>query len=279
MRDPFTPALESLHSLFQLESTRNGKYTFPEVQRLKESTDNYIKNPSKSNFIKLKKAVRGSMPYIEKWQLNFEPIKNSLDQVAELHGTLPINWPKLLSHSKASPKFQFSALNHVAQEENLLTWLAAKSGKSYVPLDHNELTQLLIEFKDENGFSKKLSHHLRSEPNFLFHLIMQSDANFSKIAQTLLILYLTDEQLAQAIIKHIPKSKQEEPTFEHVHSLVEKLNHVLSCGRSISTLLRNANAKTVLNSSIFFQIYQSDEYAHNEEYSLEPKEYLEKRIF
>lgn len=268
MRDPFVPVLKCLHSLFQLETTRNGKFTFREIQHLKETTDIYYQNPSKYNFIQLKKAIRNSLGHIEKWKLNFEAIKHSLDEIAQLHGMPPINWTKLLAHSPTSPKFQFSALNHVGHE-GLLSWLTAKAGLSRT-LTHAELTQLLVEHKKEPGFSKKLSHHLENNPAFLFDLIMKSEESFNKIVQTLLVLYLTDEQLAAAIIKHHQEPPQEEITFEYVNSVIEKCNQTLSSGRSISTLLRNSNAKAILDKSVLFQIYQSDEYVHQDEYAVKP---------
>jgi hypothetical protein len=265
MRDPLPPVLESLNSLFHLETTRNGRYAYPEVQQLKDSSEEYSLNPSKDNFVALKKALRKSLNYIEKWQLDFTLIKNSLDSEAQFHGMKPINWPKLVSNSKASSTFKFSALNHAANEEELLNWIAVKAGVPYDQINPMKLTQILIDNKHENGFSKKLSEHLRKEPDFLFHLIMKSEKSFVKVASTLLILYLTDEQLAKAIIKHTPDpTYPHEVTHEQVSSQIDRLNQILSYGRSISTLLRNANAKAILDLSSVFQLHQSDEYAHRE---------------
>jgi hypothetical protein len=267
---PFPPIIETLQPLFELEKPRaiDGKYIYTEIQHLKETTDKYHQEPSQNNFLALKKAIRGSMNYIEKWKLNFEHIKNALDNEAEVHGMPPINWPKLLSGSQASPRFQFSALNHAPGDESLLEWIAEKGGKSNDELTYAELAQLLVEHRVEKGFSKKLGQHLRDEPDFLFNLIMKSEKIFAKIAPSPLILYLNDEQLAQAIIKYTPElDKDEGISFEQVDFLIEKFNNHLSHGRSISTILRNANAKAVLDTSAVFQVYQSDEFANREMYS------------
>ena len=269
---PFPPIIESLQPLFELEKPRaiDGKYIYTEIQRLKEITDNYHQDPSQNNFIKLKKAIRGSMNYIEKWKLDFEQIKSSLDIEARAHGMPPIDWPKLLSRSQASPRFQFSALNHAITETDLLEWIAAKGRKSYDELTYTELTQLLINHHKTDGFSKRLSQHLRGNPDFLFNLIMKSEKIFIKLAHTPLILYLTDEQIAQAIIKYIPELENpEDISFAQINGLIERYNDLLSHGRSISTVLRNTNAKAILDTSTVFRIYQSEEYAHGAMYSPE----------
>lgn len=82
---------------------------------------------------------------------------------------------------------------------------------------------------------------------------MKSESDFIKIANTRLILYLTDEQIASAIIKYLPNLLPEHPdTFMQVEQLVDKVNEILSNGRSISTLLRNTEAKSILEHSDFF---------------------------
>ena len=265
MEDPFSALLKSLQSVFHLEAMRNGKYTYPAVQQLKEATEHYNPN-AKNTFISLLRAIREALPNIEKWRVNFDAIRKSMDAMAKLHHMPSIDWNKVLSHPKVSPKFQFSALNHSRAEDDLLVWLTAKTGKPYAKLDHNELTQAMLDNRDRHGFSQKLNMHLKKHPEFLFDLIMNSEKNFIKIAQTRLILYLTDEQLAKAIIQHSPNMihKQKEP-YEQVELLVHKLNDILSNGRSVSTLLRNGTAKPILDNSIFFQIYQSEEYANRHE--------------
>ena len=95
---------------------------------------------------------------------------------------------------------------------------------------------------------------------------MSSERNFAKISHTRLCLYLTDTQLALAILKHSPKFVNDnENPHAQVEVLVHKLNSILSNGRSVGTLLRNSDAKTILENSIFFQIYQSDEYQSRDE--------------
>ncbi|PJD94410.1 MAG: hypothetical protein CK426_06430 [Legionella sp.] len=267
MKDPRFSVLESLDALFHYEPTRNGKYIYPEVQKLKESVEHYTQQPTKSHFMPLVKAIAQALSYINKWDLDFKNITLILDAEAHSYGLPPINWQKLLSHSPGSPSFQFSKLNHAAPSNNLLQWLAKKSP---VPISKIELTQLLLDNKDEGGFSKKLNDHLKKEPNFLFHLIIESEDCFTKIADSLLILYLTDEQLAKAILNHLPSEDEQSPmSFEIVDSIVEKLNKTLSHGRSISTLLRNAHAKAILDSSVVFQTYQSTAYTERSTNALE----------
>lgn len=262
MEDPFSVLLNSLQSVFHFEAMRNGKYTYSPIQQLKEATDHYNLNPNTNNaFINLLYAIKEALPYFEKWRVNFDLVRKSMDAIAKQHHMPSIDWTMVLTHPKVSPKFQFSALNHSKNEVDLIVWLTAKSGKPLAQLDHTELTQALVDHRDRHGFSHKLNHHLEQHPDFLFDLIMKSQKNFIKIAHTRIILFLTDKQLASAIIEHTPNlvHKQKEP-FEQVELLVHKLNDILSNGRSISTLLRNSEAKPILENSIFFQIYQSDEY-------------------
>lgn len=266
MDDPFSILLKSLQSVFHLEAMRNGKYTFPAVQHLKEATEHYDPK-AKNTFIELLRSIREALPYIEKWRINFNVIRKSMDALAKLHHMPTIDWNQMLSHPKVSPRFQFSALNHSHDEHDLTSWLSYKTGKSFAQLDHTELTQTLLDNRDRHGFSQKLSGHLKKDPDFLHNLIMQSERNFIKISQTRLILYLTDEQLAKAIIKHIPVlvHKRKEP-FEQVEQLIHTLNEILSNGRSVSTLLRNAEAKPILEYSKFFQMYLSEEYKNRHQH-------------
>lgn len=267
MKDPFSALQASLRTVFHLETKRNGKYTYNEVQHLKKSIDHYEAESSKTNFITLSKAIKESLPYIKKWRVDFESIKNALDALAQEHGLPKPSW----NNPKISLTFQFSVLNHSARSGSLLVWITAKSGKPYSQLHHSELTQTLVDHRDHLGFSQKLLEHLKKDPEFLFNLIMQSEKNFIKVSHTRLILYLTDEQLAQAIIKHTPAlTQQHKAPDEQVADFIEKLNEILSNGRSVSTLLRNTNAKAILDNSELFQIYQSDEYQNG---SLKATEY------
>jgi hypothetical protein len=262
MEDPFSVLLKSLQSVFHFEAMRNGKYTYSPVQQLKEDTEHYSINPGANNaFINLLHAIKEALPYIEKWRVNFDAVRKSMDAMAKQHHMPSIDWHIILAHPKISQKFQFSALNHSKNEIDLIAWLTAKSGKPFAQLDHTELTQAMIEHRDRHGFSQKLNNYLEAHPDFLFDLIMKSEKNFIKIAHTRIILYLTDKQLATAIIQHTPNlvHKRKEP-FEQVELLIHKLNDILSNGRSVSTLLRNSEAKPILENSIFFQIYQSNEY-------------------
>ncbi|KTD38526.1 hypothetical protein Lmor_0250 [Legionella moravica] len=265
MEDPFSALLKSLQSVFHLEAMRNGKYCYPAVQQLKDATERYNPN-TKNSFIALLRALREALPHIEKWRVNFDAIRQSMDKMAKLHHMPSIDWNKMLSHPKVSPKFQFSALNHSRSEDNLLVWLTKKTGTPHTKMDHSELTQAMLDNQDRHGFSQKLNAHLEKQPDFLFNLIMQSEKNFIKISHSRLSLHLTDIQLAKAIIQHTPNMIQiQKDPFEQVELLIHKLNDILSNGRSVSTLLRNGKAKPILDASIFFKIYQSEEYANRHE--------------
>lgn len=264
MEDYFSNLSKSLQSLFHLESMRNGKYTYPAVQQLKDAIENYHPK-AKNTFVQLLRALKEALPYIEKWRINFDSIRKSMDQLAKIHQMPTINWNLVLAHPKVSSRFQFSALNHARREVDLRSWLTSKTDKSYFQLQPSEITHALLENINRPGFSQKLSTHLKKYPDFLFRLIMDSEENFTKICKSRLILYLTDKQIAQAIIQHIPTFiNQEAKPFEQVTQLVHTLNEILSNGRSVSTLLRNAQATPVLLNSIFFQLYQSERYQNHQ---------------
>lgn len=250
MRDPFDGLKDALQPVFHLESTRNGKYIYPEIQQLKHALEHFQPD-NKRNFIELLKTIRAALPYIEKWRIDFNTIKTPLDSMAKMLHLPVINWDTYLSNSNASPKFQFSALNHAHENTEFLPWLAEKSAE-------NGLIEKLLALRDHLGFSQKLSEHLQKDPDFLFRLIIQSETSFTQITSTRLVLHLTDKQLAQAIIQHIPALiKSDADLMIQATQLVERLNKILSNGRSISTLMRNTEAKVILDSSADLKIYMN----------------------
>lgn len=258
MKDPFTALSIALHSLFNLMPMRNGKYVFIEAEKLKKALERYHSN-KKYTFYNLLSALKDNLPHIKKWHIDFEPIHKAMDRLAaEQH--INIVWETLFSQVGLHYTVQFSALNHAQKEPDLIVWLTAKTGHSYTQLKEMDLIQVLIDNKNKQGLSHRLSHLLISEPDFLFDLIMKSEANFVKIAHTRLILFLTDQQIARAIVKHTPTlvDKQQEPG-DQLNHLIDKLNNILSNGCSVSTLLRNADAKPILDNSIFFQRYQENQ--------------------
>lgn len=260
MNDPFAALKDSLQSVFHLEAMRSGKYIYPEIQQLKLSLDNFQPN-NKRGFIELLKGIRAALPriekYVEKGHINFNALKASIDCLAKTLNLPRTNWDNYLSHSNLSPKFQF---NDTRKELGFLPWLAAKSGTTGAHHNADMQISLMLEYRDHFGFSQKLSAHLKKDPGFLFRLIIESDNNFAQIARTRLVLYLTDQQLAEAIIKHIPHFVQNTTnSTAKAAQLVDKLNEILSNGRSVSTLLRNAEAKFILDSSELLQIYQNGE--------------------
>lgn len=259
MADPFSELKSALQSVFHLEQKRNGKYIYSEITQLKRAIENY--NPEHvESFKNLHQAVRAALPHIEKWDIHFDSIKNSLDALVKNHHLPKIDWDQFLSHPKVSQQFQFNVLNRSQQSTELIPWLLAQANNQ-TTLSADKPIEILVATIGVTGFSQKIKEHLHKDPDFLSRLIMESENNFSSIAKTRLVLYLTDEQIANAVIKHSPNliQKHENP-FAQVEQLVEKINGTLSTGRSISTLLRNTEAKNILEKSEVFRIYQSDEY-------------------
>lgn len=260
MKAPFSALIKSLQTVFHLEVMRNGKYIYPAVQQLREAMEHY--NPKANNtFLFLQRAMKEALPYIQKRRINLDTIKVAMDELTIIHQAPPIDWFSATTPRKFSSRFQFNALNHKGTDTDLITWMEHRTGNDFSDLESSELTQNLIEHKNELGFSQRLSAYLKENPDFLFDLIKDSKKNFIKICHSRLILYLTDQQIAESIIEHITHFvfKKSNP-FAQVEQLVHTLNDILSNGRSVSTLLRNAEAKPILSNSIFFQLYQSDSY-------------------
>lgn len=279
MDDPFSALKETLESVFHCVPMRNGKYTYPEIQHLKEACTNY-RIDKKATFIHLVKAIGATLALFEKLRVNFESVKTSIDLMAAEHHMPRVKWDKFLSHAMRSSRFSFATFAVQHQDAELISWLSAQSEKTFAQFTSSEQTLILVAHREHLGFSQKLRTHLEKDPEFLSRLIMKSESNFIKIAHTRLILYLTDEQIADAIIKYLPNLLQEHPNpFVQIEQLVDKVNEILSNGRSISTLLRNAEAKATLDRSEFFRIYQKDVYKNrqqlptftNEEENVKPK--------
>lgn len=262
MDDPFSVLKKNLESIFHLVPMRNGKYAYREIQQLKKAIEDY--QAKKIHFVALVKVLRLAVPRLDKLRIDFETLKKPIDNLAKIHQMPPIDWIKFLSHPKISLRFLFGSLHHDQKNVELIPWLNTIAGEFFKQLSPKEQTTLLIEHVEDLGFSKKLSDHLKKDPEFLLRLILKSKNNFVKIARTRLILYLTDEQLAKSIINYLPNFIEEHPNpLVQVERLIEKLNGILSNGRSVSTLLRNIEAKTLLDSSEFFYIYQIEEYKNH----------------
>ncbi|WP_454780207.1 hypothetical protein [Legionella sp. WA2022007384] len=276
MDDPFSTLIEAVKSVFHLIPMRNGKYTYPEIQQLKDAIERYQPD-EKATFVELVKALGATLHHLEKWRINFGPIKSSIDSLAAQHEMPAINWDRYLDHPKKSQRFQF---NDTQADVEFVPWLDAMYEKIHAQ-NESGLHTKLIAHRDELGFSQRLITHLQKEPEFLAHLIMESKDKFVQISGTRLIFYLTDEQIAEAIIKYLPDMLPEHPDpLVQVEQLVDRLNRILSNGRSISTLLRNSKAKEVLDSSELFQIYQSDEYKNRPEHPsvVESEEYKPRMV-
>ncbi|MCW8444688.1 hypothetical protein OQJ05_11570 [Fluoribacter gormanii] len=275
MDDPFSALIEAIKSVFHLIPMRNGKYTYPEIQRLKEAIEHYQPDEKKT-FVELVKALGATLHHLDKWRINFEPIQSSIDSLAAQHKMPAINWDKYLAHPKISHRFQFM---DAQQDVEFVPWLNSMYEKIYARQESSLHTKL-IAHRDQLGFSQRLISHLQKDPEFLLRLIMESKEKFIQISGTRLIFYLTDEQIAKAIIKYLPDLLQDHPNpLVQVEQLVDRLNGILSNGRSISTLLRNSEAKAILDGSEIFQIYQSEEYKNRQEQpAFEENEQFKPRI-
>ncbi|TAL59527.1 MAG: hypothetical protein EPN84_11015 [Legionella sp.] len=262
-QDPFSALRHSLQPLFHFEAMRNGKYTFAEIQKLKEATDNYQPEDTAS-FIKLLQALKGALPYLEKWKVDFSDIRTNMEILAK-DQNLSINWSIFLRHPKVSHKFQFNAQNKAQSRElELIPWIALKTAKPFAELSQVELIEFLIKNCDTPGFNNRLDQHLKNtDPDFLLRLILDSVSTFSQICKSNLSLQLKDEQIAKAIIYHAETwIKPHINPLIQVEQFVNTLNEHLGTGRSVGGLLRNKEAKAILDKSKYFQIYQSEEYAN-----------------
>lgn len=245
---PFIAFKKAVESIFHMAPSR----TFPECQELQEAIQHY--QPEKPHsFIKLVAALGATLPYFEKWRINFEPIRDSIDFLAKQHNMAAVDWDYYLAQPKNTPRLQINTPDQ--QSMNFIPWLNSLSKSNKTFFRQNLLDQL-IAHRDRPGFSQKLNAHLNEHPEFLMKLIMKSKENFIKISKTRLILFLTDEQIAKAIIKYLPEFQDQQGPLNQVKRIVDKLNEILTKGRSISTLLRNSDAKKILVESKYFQVYQ-----------------------
>ncbi|STY28375.1 Uncharacterised protein [Legionella wadsworthii] len=243
MDDPFSALKKALEPVCSLMPQR----TYTEIRQLKEAADNY-RPDEKSSFIELVKTLGETLRYFENRGIHvepiFEPLKNLIDELAQQHDMAAVDWGIFLSKPKNSSRFQFQQPQH---DGEFVPWLDAMS-QQIPDQEDSSLHSKLIAHKERLGFTQRLISHLKKDPEFLSRLIMESKDNFTQISRTRLILYLTDVQLAQAIIKYLPHFLQENLN----------LNEILSNGRSISTILRNSDAKTILDNSESFQLYQNE---------------------
>lgn len=255
MKDPFVSLQEALKPLFSLEVYRNEKYVFPAVHALYEAIEQF--NPQKKKtFFNLLRALTEAQPYLVKWRIDLKEVIKCMDSLAYTQSLPTINWKIVFATYPYVHFFQFS-VHHRPQAKDkldLLSWLSKNIGKPYNELNHFAQAQVLLEHRSQPGFSSKLTAQLKKDPDFLFELILSSERNFMKIVDSRLCLYLTDEQIAKAIKKHAHKWINPHIGREaQIEQLTHKVNSVLSHGRSMNTLLRNAKAKVIIESSTVYQ--------------------------
>lgn len=240
MPDPLTVLKDALKPIFILKQITGRTVVHSEIIALQKALDEFQPN-KKNSFLKLRNAVGNALPFIEKWHVDFNSVRSALEAMNQDHGLDPIKWDVYLSRANTSPTFQFSA------DEGLLSWME-------VHAEPNVVTTLerLVNLRETSGFSQKLNAHLKQDPDFLVDLIMESGENLTQIARTRLILFITDKQLAEAIIEHIPSFIQNdiEPNAQAAQ-LIKRLDELLSkYGRTLSSLAsHSAEARAVFASS------------------------------
>ena len=170
MNDPFSALKNAIQSIFHLEAMRKGRYVYPEIQQLKDALEDFQPD-NKRNFVALLNTLRAALPFIEKWRIDFNTLRTPLDSLAKKLNLPIIHWDTFLSHSNASQKFQFSALNHKHKETELLSWLAAKSGATVLRNNPDTQISMLVKYSEHFGFSPKLRAHLKKIRIFYLGLL------------------------------------------------------------------------------------------------------------
>ncbi len=242
--DPLFVLLKSLQSVFDLEALRQDKYVFPPVQALKNALDQYQKQPENNqSYVHLLEAIVDSRPFIEKWRVvNFNQIKECMNQLAKKHQMPSIDWESFFEDQKMPYWFNFKPRS----DKELIPWLEAKGVKGFSQLNLAEQAKVLVAHVEDSGFSKKFTAYLRKNPDFLLKMSTYSEHNFVLIAGSRLNLYLNDKQLADSITHYCKGLIQHNHEFSHIDKLIDKLNTLLSNGRSVTTIMRHEDAKEVL---------------------------------
>lgn len=247
MTDPYARLTILLDAFFNSVAQRNGKYLIEPIQKLKDEMGSY--NPkSKHSFFSLIDAFGACAPYFAQRKGSLNDLLSTLNQLARVHGVqyqeLKAVFVELKIHD-AKPS--------IAQEKPLMPWLSETTGRPFNRLNHKEQTDILVKECQQAGFSQKLSQHLEKNPEFLMNLINKSQKNFQKIAGSRLNLYLTDKQMAEAIVMYLPKyCEGMDASKPDVGVISAKIDALLSNGRSINALLRNSDARSVLEQSPWF---------------------------
>lgn len=246
MKDPFAELGDTLQTLFRTAVIRNGKYAIHPIQELKDALDQY-KPPTHERFIALVKALAHCTPYMNK---KFHVLNHALHSTSELAKELNIpqsQWLQVMKEENRSSRF--APTPRPPDEKTLIPWLSHLTGQHFNSLSHSEKTQVLAEHSHKKGFSNKLNEYLKKNPDFLYKLTLESEKNFQKIVGSLLNLYLTDVQLAQGIIAHLPKLQEGATDQEQ---FFKKMDGMMKNGRSMLSLLRNSDAQALLEPKMNF---------------------------
>lgn len=253
--EPFKALEECLQTAFLIDPERKAGYTIQEIQRLKQATDTYQPD-SVAHFNALRSALLEAIPYLKRTHIHFETLKKSMNDLASKLKIDPIDWQREMHTRNIASRLSKTPIDPSSVPGTFPDWVHSMMEKPFDALSESDILQIM----EEQVFYQKLKEHLSQHPDFLFDTMMASKEVFAAVIQTRLILYITDPQLAQSIIKHAPSFfinlHPEKPEQVDVH--IHKINSRLSCGRSVSTLLRNADAKAILDGFRLFDLYQQN---------------------
>ncbi len=259
MEDPFVTLVNALQPLFNSAVIRNnGKYTIEPIQSLKDAIEAYRPHVKVSYFA-LQRAIGNCAPYCTQRNIQFHEVIDSMNELAKRHGINRIEWNLVLQQNNLSVRLQF--IGHANNQKSLIQWISQQSRRPFNQLGAFEKVQVLADHSTQQGFSYKLRSHLEKHPDFLFQLAKKSAQNFQKIAGCRLNLYLTDKQLALAIMKHLPVLCEDlVGTTSLTEQLTQKIDGMLSNGRSVNALCRNTDAQEILERSEYFaDLFKSDD--------------------
>lgn len=256
MPDPLLSLTDKLSDLlkplFLIANTREiegqEQYTDASIEALQAALDNYKIKPSDDLFIQLNASIKTACSRVQSPLIQYVKIIELMEELSQHHkiDTIGLGDMKSALNSQAPP--------------SLKEWL--QNAESV-----EDRARKLVEYQDTFGFSQIQSRHtdvlsayLQKHPDFLADLITASKTSFILIAGSPISIRITDTQIAQAILAHQPTlSNDEQENYRRVNNYINHLNNaILSNGRSVSTLMRNKDAKALLDTSKIFQIAQSE---------------------
>lgn len=276
LRDLINKLSDLLKPIFLIANTREiegqEQYTDASIVELRTTLNNYKEQPSDDLFIQLNASINTACSRVQSPLIQYDQIIKLMEDLSNHYeiDTIELGDMKSALNSQAPP--------------GLKQWL--KDAR----LTAEDKARKLVEYQDRFGFSQiqsphtdVLSAYLEEHPHFLANLITASITSFIIIAGSPISIRITDIQIAQAIIKHQPMlSNNEQENYKTVHEYINRLNNgILSNGRSVSTLMRNGDAKALLDTSDIFKIAQSEgyqTYARTQQFRAQKAEFHAKLI-